>query len=284
MHTSKTSSVIGIKSTKVSCKDCRLRKFCLAADLDVEELGMFECITQHRRSMERGTQLFHNGDSFETIYTVRTGSLKTYTVMPDGREHITGFYLPGDLIGLDAMGSRVHGSSAEALETTTLCMVPFNRLSVMQIKSLQQRLLSLVSEQIQKRDQHIILLGKESADQRLAGLLVDLADRFKALGYSAQQINLSMSRADIGNYLSLAVETVSRQFAKLRSLGLINVDRRKLRIDNLEKLRFFAVTEFPKDIQNHIPTDRRGAALSMLTKVNINSRSACFNLFPKTSY
>ncbi|MCH8104237.1 MAG: helix-turn-helix domain-containing protein [Proteobacteria bacterium] len=249
MGSSKTDNVVSIKSRQVSCKDCRLRKFCLAADLNVKELGMFEGITQHRRSLERGARVFHIGDRFNTLYTVRTGSLKTYTLTPDGREKIIGFYLPGDLIGLDAMGSGIHGSSAEVLETTTLCAIPFNRMSSIQSKSLQQRLLNLASEQIQTRDRHITLLGKERADQRLASFLVHLADRFKALGYSAKQFNLSMSRADIGNYLNLAIETVSRVFAKLRSSGLINVDRRQLRINNLEKLRCLAAAEIPKDIR-----------------------------------
>jgi CRP/FNR family transcriptional regulator len=185
--------------------------------------------------------------------------------MPDGQEQITGFYLPGDLIGLDAMGSGVHGTGAEALETTSLCSIPFNRLSSMQSKSIQQRLLKLASEQIQNRDQQITLLGKASADQRLASLLVHLADRFKTLGYSAQQFNLSMSRADIGNYLSLVIETVSRQFAKLHKSGLINVDRRQLRINNLSKLRNFAAMKFPQDVQIQLPTDGPGPILSALT-------------------
>lgn len=264
MGTVKADNVVSIKPVKVSCKDCRLRKFCLAADLNAVELGMFERITQHRRSLERGAQVFHSGEKFNTLYTVRTGSLKTYTLTPDGREQITGFYLPGDLIGLDAMSSRVHGSSAEALETTNLCALPFNRLSSMQSESIQQRLLNLASEEIKNRDQHITLLGKESADQRLASLLVHLADRFKTLGYSAQQFNLSMSRADIGNYLSLAIETVSRLFAKLRNSGLIAVDRRQLGINNLDELRNFAASEFPKDVRNHLPTDGSRAALSVL--------------------
>jgi len=265
MGTGKTDNVVSIKPVKVSCKDCRLRQFCLAANLNAEELGMFERITQHRRSLERGAQVFHSGDKFNTLYTVRTGSLKTYTLTPDGREQITGFFLPGDLIGLDAMGSGVHGSSAEALETTNLCAIPFNRMSSMKSESIQHRLLTLASEQIQNRDQHITLLGKESADQRLANLLVQLADRFKTLGYSAQQFNLSMSRADIGNYLSLAIETVSRLFAKLRNSGLIEVDRRQLGINNLDELRKFAAAEFPNDVRNHIPTDGSRAALSVLT-------------------
>ncbi len=265
MGTGKTDNIVSIKAVKVSCKDCRLRQFCLAANLNAEELGMFECITQHRRSLERGAQVFHSGDKFNTLYTVRTGSLKTYTLTPDGREQITGFFLPGDLVGLDAMGSGVHGSSAEALETTNICAIPFNRMSSMKSESIQHRLLNLASEQIQIRDQHITLLGKESADQRLASLLVNLADRFKTLGYSAQQFNLSMSRADIGNYLSLAIETVSRVFAKLRNSGLIEVDRRQLSINNLDELRNFAASEFPRDIQNQISTGGPGPSLSLLT-------------------
>ncbi len=268
MGTGKTGNVVSIEPRKVSCKDCKLRKFCLAADLNAEELGMFECITQHRRPLERGALVFHIGDRFNTLHTVRTGSLKTYTLTPDGREQINGFYLPGDLIGLDAMGSGVHGSSAAVLETTTLCSIPFNRLSSMQSKSIQQRLITLASAQIQNRDRHITMLGKESAEQRLVSLLVHLADRFKTLGYSATEFNLSMSRADIGNYLSLAIETVSRLFAKLRSSGLINVDRRQLRINNLEKLRCLAAAEIPKDIRNHMARDEFEPTFSVLTQVN----------------
>ncbi len=265
MRSGKTDNVVSIKPAKVSCKDCRLRKFCLAADQNVEELEMFEDVTQHRRPLERGTQVFRNGDKFDTLYTVRTGSMKTYTLTPDGREQINGFYLPGDLIGLDAMGFGVHGSSAEALETTNLCTIPFNRLLSMQSESIQRRLLNLAGEQIQIRDQHITLLGKENADQRLASFLVQFADRFKALGYSAHQFNLSMSRADIGNYLSLAIETVSRQFAKLRDSDLIKVDRRQISINSLEKLRKFAAPELPTNIQNPMRVDGSRTALSVLT-------------------
>ena len=264
MSSSWTDNVVSVKPFKMSCKDCRLRKFCLAADLNAQELEVFERIAQHPRSLERGSQVFRNGDIFGTLYTVRTGSLKICTLTPDGREQIIGFYLPGDLLGLDAMGSGVHESSAVALESTTLCAISFNRLSSMQIVSIQQRLLKMASEQIQLRDKHITLLGKESADQRLASLLVHLADRLKTLGYSAQRFNLSMTRADIGNYLSLAIETVSRQFTKLRSSGLITLDRRQLRINNLEKLRNIAAMEISKDLRIPMPSDGSQAVLSVL--------------------
>lgn len=255
MNSGNSENVVSISPVKVSCRDCRLRKFCLVADLNAKELGLFERITQHRRLLEKGTQAFRQGDQFDTLYTVRTGSLKTYTLTPDGSEQITGFCLPGDLIGLNAIGSGVHGSSAEALETTTLCSIPFANLSSLHMESIQQRLLILASEQIQNREQHITMLGKESAEQRLASLLVDLADRLKNLGNSTQQINLSMSRADIGNYLSLAIETVSRLFGKLCSIGLINVNRRQLRINNLHNLRCFAELKFSKYAQDQMITD-----------------------------
>lgn len=237
-------NVFQIDPNNRNCKDCRIHKFCLAADLNPQELAKLECLSRHRRPVPRGAHLYHIGERFEALYTVRTGSLKTYTLTQDGREQVTGLRLPGDLVGFDAINSGVHPSAAEALETTSICELPLKRLSGLtdSAPKIQQRLVQMMSEEIQNYEEHITLLGKQSAEHRIANLLLYLAEQYEARGYSPQEFNLSMSRTDIGNYLGLAIETVSRLFTRLQDLGLISVDRKHLRIEDRERLISFAAS------------------------------------------
>ena len=242
MTTTTPSNVFHIDPDTRSCKECRIRQLCLTAELNPTELAQLDCLARQRRPLTRGAHLFHIGDPLEAVYAIRSGSVKTYTLTPDGREQVTGLRLPGDLVGLDAIGRGIHPSAAEALETTSICALPLNRLEGLKgsAPKIQQRLMQVMSEEIQDNEEHITLLGKQSAEQRIANLLLNLAKRYQLRGYSVHEFNLSMSRTDIGNYLGLAIETVSRLFTRLQELGLISVERKHVRINDLEKLRSFA--------------------------------------------
>jgi CRP/FNR family transcriptional regulator len=176
------------------------------------------------------------------VYAVRSGSLKTFSIMADGREQVTGFYLPGELVGLDAISLGRHPSSAKALESSSICELSFLDLEALgeQIPGLQRQILRVMSRELLDDELLLMLIGKKTAEERLAAFLVTLAMRFRLRGFSATEYNLSMSRSDIGNYLGLAVETVSRLFTRFQHEELLSVKRRRIHIHDLEKLSMLA--------------------------------------------
>ena len=231
-----------LPSGKVACQDCSLYQLCLPVGLDQKELAQLDGIIRRRRPMQRAEHRFVSGEAFTSIYAVRSGSIKTYSLTEDGREQVTGFFLPGELVGLDAIGSGVQSSSARALETTSVCEIPFGELEVLgeQIPSLPKQLLRIMSREMHQDQLLLMLLGKRSADERLAAFLISLSLRFGQRGYSSSEFNLSMSRNDIGNYLGLAVETVSRLFSRLQEEGILAVRSRHVRLLDLPRLRVLA--------------------------------------------
>jgi CRP/FNR family transcriptional regulator len=186
--------------------------------------------------------LYRQGDPFHYVHVVRTGSLKTYSLASDGTEQIMGFSLPGDLTGLDAISTGTYPCAAQALEITSVCVIPYTKLEELSaaIPSLRQSLVHLMSQTVFNNEQHIASLGSKSAEMRFAWFLTSISERFKERGYSPSEFYLRMSRGDIGNYLGLAMETVSRLFRRFQDLGLIAVDRRLIRIPDLGALRSFA--------------------------------------------
>lgn len=216
----------------IACSDCGLDRLCLPVGIGAGDLGRLDDIVRRRRPLRRGDRLFHAGEPFRTVYAVRSGSLKTFTICGNGREVVTGFHLPGELVGLDAISTGVHPTTACVLETSSLCEVGYEdleRLSLT-IDGLQRRLMHLMSREIVHDREMIVLLGGMSAKRRVAALLRNLATRFGRRGLSARAFRLSMSRADIGSHLGLALETVSRVFTCLQADGLLSVDRRQVRI------------------------------------------------------
>ncbi len=218
-------TVVDIASLKAACGNCSLYELCLPVGLDPADIDELDRIVDHRRPVARGMSVFRVGDIFHALYAIRTGSVKTYTITIDGGEQITGFHLPGDIIGLDAISASHHPCGAETLETTSLCELPFPRLEDLTtvIPGLGRQLLRIMSREIHSDGELLTLLGKRSAEERLAALLLSLSSRLHRRGLSAREFNLSMSRNDIGNYLGLAVETVSRLFTRFQQQGLISV-------------------------------------------------------------
>lgn len=238
---------------KLVCKNCGLHDLCLPLGITGQEIEMLERIVHRKRPLQRNDHLFRPGDAMTSIYAVRSGSIKTYTLTDEGLEQITGFHLPGELLGLDAIGDGSHPCAAKALETSSVCEIPFDRLEelTLRIPGLQRQIFCIMSREIQSDEHVMILLGKKTADERLAAFLLSLSGRFKRRGFSALEFNLPMSRHDIANYLGLAVETVSRLFTRFQNTGLISVRRKFVAITDLDGLRGVANSPVVEDERNY---------------------------------
>ncbi len=225
-----------------NCRDCNRQKACLAQSLEDEELAAFDSIVKHSKKLNRGNFLYRAGDEFNSIYTIRSGSLKTFIVDEEGREQILGFSIQGDVVALDGATLNACPTTAQALETTYVCEIPFARYMelAVEIPSLYQQLLTHMSHHIRDEEEHALLLGTKSAEQRLATFLINFSNRYAMRGFSKHEFNLHMSRRDIGNYLSAAMETVSRLFSRLQANGLIKVHGKLIQIKDLEGLYRFA--------------------------------------------
>jgi CRP/FNR family transcriptional regulator len=236
------NKVVDISKIKVACKDCSLFQLCLPMGVDGDDLQRLDEIIKRKRPVKRGDDLFRVGEPFRAVYAVRSGSIKTYAPTHDGQEQVTGFHLAGELLGLDAISNNSHPCTAKALETTSVCEIPFDRLEELgqQIPSLQRQLFRVMSREIFEEETHMLLLGKRNAEERLAAFLLSVSNRFKHRGFSASEFNLSMSRNDIGNYLGLAVETVSRMFTRFQDEGVLSVERKHVIIHHLDRLQAMA--------------------------------------------
>lgn len=233
------NKLLDVASVKTTCGDCSLSKLCVPTGLDAADMDRLDSLMKRPRPLRRGEHLFRTGDPFHSLYAVRSGSIKSYTPCHDGSEQVIGFHLPGELVGLDAIESEEHVCAARVLETTSVCVLPFDRILEItcEVPSLQRQFLRLMSKELVQGEAMLMLLGKASAEERLATFLLSLAQRFKARGFSETEFNLSMSRHDIGNYLGLAVETVSRMFSKLQEDGVLSVHRKNIRIHEPARLR-----------------------------------------------
>lgn len=243
MPSAQTRSDAGCGSPAVACSECSLHHLCLPVGIDRTDLEHLDSIVRRRAPRRRGEHLFQHGDPFRTVYVIRSGSVKTFTCSRDGVEHVTGFYLPGEILGLEAIAQGHHGCAARALETTSVCEIAYDDLEglAVKIRGLQRQLLRLMSCEI-VLDQHMmVLLGSMPADQRLASLLVSLSERLGRRGFSRSEFRLSLSRNDIASYLGLAVETVSRLFSRLQAEGLLAVERRHVRI--LDPARLYRLAD-----------------------------------------
>lgn len=240
-----TESVVSLNGLKQACKHCSLQDLCLPMGISGADLDLLERLINRRRPIQRNEHLYRPGDTLTAIFAVRSGSIKTYTLTSDGQEQITGFHLPGELLGLDAINDGIHPCATKALETTSVCEMPFEKLESLaaQIPGLQHQLLRVMSRSIQNDEQFMTLLGKKTSEERLASFLLGLSTRFMQRGFSPLEFNLSMSRNDIANYLGLAVETISRLFSRFQNAGILDVNRKLVNIKNLERLKSIACAQ-----------------------------------------
>lgn len=221
------------------CSTCAFSQACLDQGMDKASLGDLHMLVEHIGPLHAGDHVFREGDPFLAIAAVRAGTVKTYKIDEVGHEHVLGFHLPGEIIGLNAIDGYRHPCNAVALDTVMLCRFSFPKLSELatQLPGLQQQLFRLMSRDIGRAT---LLAGDWPADQRMAGFIIQLSRRLAARGFSASRFQLTMSRTDIANYLRLAPETVSRVLKRLQEDGLLSVDRRELEIRDCARLELLA--------------------------------------------
>ncbi|MGO3344102.1 MAG: fumarate/nitrate reduction transcriptional regulator Fnr [Marinomonas sp.] len=220
------------------CQNCSLSALCLPIALADEDINRLDQIIERKRPLKKGEILFHQGQAFDSVFAVRTGTLKTFNITASGEEQITGFYCPSELVGLSGIDTNTYPITAKALETTTVCEIPFSHLENLttQIPSLKHQLFRVMSRKISDDQQMMVLLGKKNADEKVASFLLNLSSRFKRRGYSATSFRLAMSRGEVGNYLGLAVETVSRVMTRFQKNKLIEVEGKEISIINLREI------------------------------------------------
>jgi CRP/FNR family transcriptional regulator len=223
----------------VSCASCCLRHVCLPCELPTADVSRFGEIASAKRRVARGAPLFHAGDRFEYLHAVRSGAFKTLGVSRNGDEKVTGFHLAGEMLGLEAISAGCHAYTAVALEDSEVCAIPFAALEKLSltVPALQHRLFQVISSDISRDQGLMLMLGSMSAEQRLAAFLLSLSRRYEHLGYSAQRFTLRMTREEIGNYLGLTLETVSRLFSRFQRDGLLGVQQREIELRNPARLR-----------------------------------------------
>lgn len=221
-----------LDTLKVACSACNLRELCLPVGLSEDELASLDSMVSTRRSVRRGEALFHAGEAFAALYAVRTGFFKTVISAADGREQVTGFQMAGELIGLDGISTDRHSCDAVALEDSQVCMIPYSQLESLsrEFTLLQHQFHKIMSREIVRDHGVMLLLGSMRAEERLAAFLLNLTQRLQARGFSASALVLRMTREEIGSYLGLKLETVSRTFSKFQDEGILEVKQRDIRI------------------------------------------------------
>lgn len=226
------------ETIKVACSNCNLRELCMPVGLSDDELRRVDELVTNRRSVKRGNALFHNGERFTSLYSVRTGFFKTSLTTQDGRDQVTGFQMAGEIMGLDGIGSEQHTCDAIALEDAEVCVMPFNRIEEIarEVGALQKHVHRIMSREIVREHGVMLLLGSMRAEERLAAFLLNLLQRLQARGFSHSELILRMTREEIGSYLGMKLETVSRTFSKFADEGLIEVRQRHIRIHDAEAL------------------------------------------------
>jgi len=224
---------------KTACSNCSVRELCLPMGLSSEEMSKLDDLVFLRRPVKRGDYLFRAGDPFDSLYAARTGFFKTKVLLEDGREQVTGFHMAGELMGMDGIGTERHTCDSVALEDSEVCVIPFERLEGLsrEMEALQRHFHKVMSREIVREHGVMMLLGSMRAEERLAAFLLNLSQRLSTRGYSPTEFNLRMTREEIGSYLGLKLETVSRVFSKFQEEGFISVQQKNVRILNPGGLR-----------------------------------------------
>ncbi|MBQ4856259.1 cyclic nucleotide-binding domain-containing protein [Rhodanobacter sp. B2A1Ga4] len=226
------ATVLDLNLLRRSCSTCALSELCLPAGIGNNDLEQLDTAVRDKRTLDRGGVLYRDGDPFDALYVVRSGSLKTFVLDDTGDVQILGFHLPGEIIGFDALASNRHVSQAEALERSSICELPYDRLQQVtsEVPALHRQLMRVISREVIEEHRHLVMMGKQQAQEQLAIFLKGLADRYQRLQRDGTALTLSMSRYDIANYLGLVVETVSRLFSRLEEMGVLEVNRKSVHI------------------------------------------------------
>lgn len=228
-----------LNTIKVACSSCNLRELCLPMGLNATELDKLDTVVSTRKRIKRGTALFNAGDKFTSLYAVRSGFFKTCVTTADGRDQVTGFQMTGEIIGLDGIVSDHHSCDAIALEDAEVCVMPFDQVEQLsrEFTTLQHHVHKIMSREIVRDHSVMLLLGSMRAEERLAAFLLNLVQRLHARGFSQSELVLRMTREEIGSYLGMKLETVSRTFSKFVDEGIIEVKQRYVHIKDTQALR-----------------------------------------------
>ncbi|MEW9796927.1 fumarate/nitrate reduction transcriptional regulator Fnr [Alteromonas sp. CYL-A6] len=222
----------------IHCQNCSFSHLCLPVALNKTEIESLDDIIERKRPLHKHDTLVHTGAPFKSLYAVRSGSFKSFVTNKDGEEQITGFHFPGDIIGFDALRENKHQSYTQALETAMVCELPYETLDQisMQLPKLRHQIMSFMSAEIKQDHDMMMLLNKRSAEERLMYFIAQLSERFEARGFSGKQFHLSMTRNEIGNYLGLTIETISRLLTRFQKEGVIKVEGKLITILDTEKM------------------------------------------------
>lgn len=235
-------SVVDLVRLRQSCAKCSLQTLCLPASIGMDDMEKLDRVVRNRRPTAVGDHLYRSGQTLSALYVAREGAFKTTITDEQGQSQVIGFHLPGELIGLDALGSGVHACDAQALTPANVCEVPLSQLEnvAAQVPGLQHQLLRIIGQSINRDHSHLEMLGVKSASDRMALFLHGLSERYRLLGRPSEMIVLPMSRQDIGSYLGLVIETVSRTLNKMQEEALISVHGRQVKILDMKRLSMMA--------------------------------------------
>jgi len=233
------ASMAKVEKCPTHCSTCGLRELCLPCGLTGAELDRLDELVYTRRRVRRGESLYQAGDEFKSLYAIRSGFFKSCVLLEDGRDQVTGFHMPGEIMGMDGIGTDQHNLNAVALEDSEVCVILFASLeqASAEVRGLQRQFHKVMSRELVRDQGVMMLLGTMRAEERLATFLLNLSQRFMARGYSQTEFNLRMTREEIGSYLGLKLETVSRIFSRFHDEGLIAVQQKNVRIIDVAALK-----------------------------------------------
>ncbi len=228
-----------VSRLKVACSNCNLRELCMPIGITNSEMDRLDELVYFRRKIKRGEAVYRSGEPFEALYAIRTGFFKTRLTVQDGRDQVTGFSMAGELLGLDGISSDSHTVDAVALEDSEVCMIPYSQLESLstEIPSLLTHFHKVMSREIVRENSVMMLLGTMRAEERLAAFLLNLSQRMHSRGYAALEFHLRMTREEIGSYLGMKLETVSRLFSRFQADALIEVEQKYVRIRDIDGLK-----------------------------------------------
>ena len=226
---------------RTRCSACNLRDLCLPCGLNGEQIEAFSDTVYTRKRVKRGDTLYRSGEDFNAVYAVRSGFFKSSVVLEDGRDQVTGFHMAGEIVGMDGIGTERHTSDVIALEDSEVCIIPYARLEE---AGMQRQLHKAMSRELVRDQGVMMLLGTMRAEERLAAFLLNLSTRFVARGFSQSEFHLRMTREEIGSYLGLSLETVSRLFSRFQDEGLVAVQQKHIRILDVAGLKAVLGAEF----------------------------------------
>jgi len=233
---------VSLHEIKAHCLNCSVRELCLPVGVDREGLHQIDTLVADRLRLKKGDTVYRAGDPFTALHAIRVGSCKTTVLGEKGYEQVAGYHMKGDIIGMDGIGTLRHSGQAMALEDTEVCVLPFDRLEELarRVVPLQRNLHKVLSGEIARDQNVMLLLGSMRAEERLAVFLLNLSQRYHERGYSPIEYVLRLTREEIGSYLGLQIETVSRVLSRFQAAGMIQVQGRAVKLLDLPALRHLA--------------------------------------------